>query len=84
MMYRLLLRVVQYDAHKINAYKADSSPLHHSAPSNPTRQFLPALYKASKKSSLYTFTLKMATAMSAETLDNNILRGVSLTVEVTH
>jgi hypothetical protein len=36
----------------------------------PTRRQLLALYRASKKSNYYILTLKMATEMSAKTLDN--------------
>jgi hypothetical protein len=45
------------------------APLHQSDPSYSTHSLLPALYKASKKRPTNIFTLKMATAMSAETLD---------------
>jgi hypothetical protein len=45
-------------------------PLHQSAPSNPTRHLLPALHKASKTPNHCIFTLKIATAMFVETLDN--------------
>jgi hypothetical protein len=46
-----------------------ATPLHQSAPSNPTRHLLPILYKTLKNAHTLR-TLKIATVMFVETLDN--------------
>jgi hypothetical protein len=49
-------------------YRVLRKPLYQSAPSHPTLLPLPALHKKTNK---YRFTLRMATEMFAETLDES-------------